>query len=55
MLPGAAFVDLAFTVGDRVGCQVLDELTLEAPLVLSEHGTQIQVLVDAPDGAGGVS
>ncbi|MCQ0003443.1 polyketide synthase dehydratase domain-containing protein [Actinomadura madurae] len=52
MLPGAAFVDLAFTVGDRVGCQVLDELTLEAPLVLSEHGTQIQVLVDAPDGAG---
>ncbi|MGW1077944.1 type I polyketide synthase, partial [Streptomyces sp. NPDC002537] len=32
--PGTGFVELAIRAGDQVGCGVLEELTLEAPLVL---------------------
>ncbi|MFJ9648954.1 type I polyketide synthase, partial [Streptomyces sp. NPDC101206] len=53
LLPGTAFVDLAVRAGDQVGCDVVEELTLEAPLVLPERGgVQLQVVVEAPDGAG---
>ncbi|MEU9292061.1 polyketide synthase dehydratase domain-containing protein, partial [Streptomyces sp. NPDC048275] len=53
LLPGTAFVELAVAAGDYVGCGFLDELTLEAPLVLpSGGGVQIQVAVGAPDGQG---
>ncbi|BBB01385.1 putative polyketide synthase [Actinacidiphila reveromycinica] len=46
LLPGTAFVDLAMHAGDLVGCPVLEELTLQEPLVLSEHGAvQLQVRV----------
>ncbi|MFT9479950.1 hypothetical protein [Streptomyces sp. Mo3] len=46
MLPGTAFVELALHAGDRVGCARLEELTLEAPLVLPEHGgVQVRVTV----------
>ncbi|KJK41246.1 hypothetical protein UK12_35070 [Saccharothrix sp. ST-888] len=38
LLPGTAFVELAIRAGDQVGCDLLDELTLEAPLVLPERG-----------------
>ncbi|SFY45532.1 beta-ketoacyl synthase N-terminal-like domain-containing protein, partial [Streptomyces atratus] len=33
LLPGTAFVELALHAGERVGCGVLDELTIQAPLV----------------------
>ncbi|AXX30085.1 Malonyl CoA-acyl carrier protein transacylase [Actinosynnema pretiosum subsp. pretiosum] len=53
LLPGTAFVELAVRAGDEVGCAVLEELTLEAPLVLPERGgVVLQVVVDAPDDGG---
>nr|UTI67673.1 AptF1 [Actinoallomurus sp. ID145808] len=53
LLPGTAFVELAITAGDQVGCGLLEELTIEGPLVLPEHGTvSIQLGVGVADDAG---
>ncbi|ROP35684.1 type I polyketide synthase [Saccharothrix texasensis] len=53
LLPGTAFVELAVRAGDEVACPVLEELTLEAPLVLpDEGGVVLQVVVDAPGDDG---
>ncbi|MEK8169509.1 hypothetical protein NKH77_06000 [Streptomyces sp. M19] len=50
LLPGTALVDLALTAGDLLDRPVLDELTLQAPLVVPERGAvQLQVAA-APDG-----
>ncbi|MCV6972401.1 acyltransferase domain-containing protein [Mycobacterium bohemicum] len=34
LFPGAGFVELAIRAGDEVGCSAVDELTLQAPLLL---------------------
>ncbi|MCX4530010.1 type I polyketide synthase, partial [Streptomyces sp. NBC_01551] len=53
LLPGAALVELAVRAGDHAGCGRLDELTLEAPLVLTETGgTQLRLAVAEPDAQG---
>ncbi|MFF5809738.1 type I polyketide synthase, partial [Streptomyces sp. NPDC012746] len=53
LLPGTAFVDLAIRAGDQVGCDVVEELTLEAPLVLPERGgVQLQLVIEAPTAPG---
>ncbi|MER7468543.1 type I polyketide synthase, partial [Streptomyces sp. NPDC097981] len=53
LLPGTAFVDLAIWAGDQVGCDTVEELTLEAPLILPERGgLQLQMYVSAPDADG---
>ncbi|MBI0298251.1 SDR family NAD(P)-dependent oxidoreductase, partial [Streptomyces sp. PRKS01-29] len=53
LLPGTAFVELAVRAGDHVGCEVLEELTLEAPLVLPEDGgVQLRLWVGAADDTG---
>ena len=53
LLPGTAFVELALRAGDEVGCDLLDELTLEAPLVLPADGAvQLQLAVGATDATG---
>ncbi|MGW2589030.1 SDR family NAD(P)-dependent oxidoreductase [Streptomyces sp. NPDC001515] len=53
LLPGTGFVELAVRLGDQVGCEVLEELTLEAPLVLPEHGgASLRVAAGAPDASG---
>ncbi len=53
LFPGAGFVELALRAGDEVGCNVVDELTLSAPLLLPPaDAIQVQVVVDAPDSAG---
>ncbi|MEU5930157.1 type I polyketide synthase, partial [Streptomyces antimycoticus] len=53
LLPGTAFVELAVRAGDQVGCEVLEELTLEAPLVLTEDGgVQLRLWVGAADDTG---
>ncbi|MFJ5310295.1 SDR family NAD(P)-dependent oxidoreductase, partial [Streptomyces sp. NPDC088350] len=53
VLPGAAFVELAVRAGDEVGCGVLDELLIEAPLVLPEGtSVQLQVVVGGVREAG---
>ncbi|MEU3012357.1 type I polyketide synthase [Nocardia asteroides] len=46
LLPGTGFVELALRAGAEAGCPVLDELTLQAALVLpASGGVQIQVVV----------
>ncbi|MFI2215100.1 type I polyketide synthase, partial [Streptomyces sp. NPDC020141] len=53
LLPGTAFVELALHAGGEVGCGVVEELTLERPLVLAEGvSVAVQVSVGAPDGSG---
>ncbi|MFE2679466.1 SDR family NAD(P)-dependent oxidoreductase, partial [Streptomyces hygroscopicus] len=53
VVPGTAFVELAVRAGDQVGCDLLDELTLHAPLVLpARGGVRLQVTVGAPDDTG---
>ncbi|KUO04930.1 hypothetical protein AQJ58_39955 [Streptomyces sp. DSM 15324] len=53
LFPGTGFLELALQAGLRVGCARLADLTLEAPLVLTEHGgVRIQVAVGGPDGSG---
>ncbi|MEU2834810.1 SDR family NAD(P)-dependent oxidoreductase, partial [Streptomyces lavendulae] len=50
LLPGTAFLEMAVRAGDELGCGRVDELTLEAPLVLPEHGAvQVRVVVGAAD------
>ncbi|PHQ51840.1 hypothetical protein BLA24_12240 [Streptomyces cinnamoneus] len=52
-VPGTAFVELAVRAGDQVGCDRVEELTLEAPLVLPERGgVQLQLAVSAADESG---
>jgi len=46
LLPGTAFVELAVRAADQVGLGRVEELTLEAPLILPEHGgVALQVVV----------
>ncbi|WP_234332475.1 SDR family NAD(P)-dependent oxidoreductase [Streptomyces sp. NRRL F-5650] len=52
-LPGTAFVELAVAAGDLVECPHVEELTMQAPLLLPETGDlDLQLTVDAPDGTG---
>ncbi|MDF9815662.1 acyl transferase domain-containing protein/acyl carrier protein [Streptomyces sp. SPB162] len=47
LLPGTGFVELAVQAGDRVGCPVLEELTLQAPLLLDGSGAvEFQLVVE---------
>ncbi|WP_199819891.1 polyketide synthase dehydratase domain-containing protein, partial [Streptomyces sp. NRRL S-118] len=50
IVPGTAWVELALAAGRRVGAPVVDELVMEAPLLLDE-GTTAQVRVSV--GAAG--
>ncbi|MEU4245688.1 SDR family NAD(P)-dependent oxidoreductase, partial [Actinoplanes sp. NPDC026619] len=53
LLPGAAFVELALLAGRRLDCDRLDELTLQAPLLLTGGDTvALQITVAEPDEAG---
>ncbi|GAB1818045.1 SDR family NAD(P)-dependent oxidoreductase [Herbidospora sp. RD11066] len=53
LLPGTAFVELALTAGSPAGCDRLEELTLEAPLILPDQGgVQLQIVVGEPDAVG---
>ncbi|MGB6162063.1 MAG: type I polyketide synthase, partial [Pseudonocardiaceae bacterium] len=53
VLPGVALVELAIRAGDEVGCAVLDELVIEAPLVLPQRGgLHMQVSVGSLDADG---
>ncbi|MEV6829668.1 type I polyketide synthase [Amycolatopsis sp. NPDC051102] len=53
LVPGTALLELAVRAGDQVGCEVVEELTLEAPLVLpARGGVAVQLFVGPPDGAG---
>ena len=53
VFPGAGFVELAIRAGDEVGCSVVDELMLAAPLVIPATGSvSMQVVVGAADESG---
>ncbi|MFE2219919.1 beta-ketoacyl synthase N-terminal-like domain-containing protein, partial [Streptomyces canus] len=53
LLPGTALVELAVQAADQVGCDLIDELTLETPLALGQQGgVQLQIAVGAPDAVG---
>ena len=53
LFPGAGFVELVLRAGDEVGCSVVEELTLLAPLVLPPSGgARVQVVVDAAGESG---
>ena len=52
-LPGTAVLELALLAGARTGCDLVDDLTLETPLLLPASGAvHIQLAVAAPDDAG---
>lgn len=52
-LAQAAFAELALRAGREVGCETVEELTLEAPLVLpATGGVQLQVTVGGADDRG---
>ncbi len=56
LFPGAGFVELAIRAGDEVGCGIVSELNLAAPLVLpagpAGASVAVQVVVDGPDESG---
>ncbi|MGA5819073.1 SDR family NAD(P)-dependent oxidoreductase [Kitasatospora sp. NPDC094028] len=53
LVPGTALVEMALTAGETVGCPVLDELIIEAPLILDEDTARhVQVTVGQPGDDG---
>ncbi|WP_055546106.1 SDR family NAD(P)-dependent oxidoreductase [Streptomyces kanamyceticus] len=53
LFPGTGFVEMALHAGRTLGCERLEELTLEAPLTLTEQGgARLQLVVQAPDDMG---
>ncbi|WP_425584251.1 SDR family NAD(P)-dependent oxidoreductase [Streptosporangium album] len=52
VVPATVFLELAIRAGDEVGCARVEDLTLAAPLTLSDQGVQVQVRVGGPDANG---
>ncbi|OBI53997.1 polyketide synthase [Mycobacterium kyorinense] len=53
LFPGAGFIEMVIRAGDEVGCGVIEELMLAAPLVLpASASVAVQVVVGAADEAG---
>ncbi|WP_245805218.1 type I polyketide synthase [Amycolatopsis australiensis] len=53
LLPGTGFVELAVRAADEAGCGLVEELTLEAPLVVpGSGGLRLQLTVDPDDETG---
>ncbi len=53
LMPGTGFVELALAAGQHVGSEMVEELTLQAPLLLSDdNAVQLQITVSAPDEEG---
>ncbi|MCX4098275.1 type I polyketide synthase [Nocardia sp. alder85J] len=46
LVPGTAFIEMALRAADLVGATGIGELVLQAPLVLSGTGADVQVVVD---------
>ncbi|MEU5540774.1 polyketide synthase dehydratase domain-containing protein, partial [Streptomyces sp. NPDC020362] len=53
VVPGAALIEMAMRAADEAGCGQVEELVIEAPLVLSpQSGVRVQLTVDGPDESG---
>ncbi|MFJ5105487.1 polyketide synthase dehydratase domain-containing protein, partial [Streptomyces sp. NPDC088554] len=51
VFPGTGFVELVVRAGEQVGCGCVEELVIEAPLVLPEEtGVRLQVVVEKAEG-----
>ncbi|MGW0860742.1 polyketide synthase dehydratase domain-containing protein, partial [Streptomyces sp. NPDC002690] len=54
LVPASALVELAVRAGDEVGCPMVRELAMTAPLTVPERGgLQLHVMVGDPDPDGG--
>ncbi|WP_147255800.1 type I polyketide synthase, partial [Streptomyces sp. PT12] len=52
LLPGTGLVELALRAAEQVDCGAIDELTLQAPLVIPEKGgVAVRVMVGGPDAS----
>ncbi|MGH4010160.1 MAG: SDR family NAD(P)-dependent oxidoreductase [Pseudonocardiaceae bacterium] len=53
LVPGTVLLELAACAGARVECELVEELTLQAPMVLPEQGgLRLQLIVGAPESDG---
>ncbi|MEU1073475.1 SDR family NAD(P)-dependent oxidoreductase [Streptomyces sp. NPDC005878] len=53
VVPGTAVLDMVLRAGDEAGTPLVDELVMEAPLVLPERSAlQVRITVSAPDTTG---
>ncbi|MFD5383411.1 SDR family NAD(P)-dependent oxidoreductase [Streptomyces sp. NPDC127074] len=53
LLAGTGFVELALAAGEQIGCDLLEQLTVEAPLILPAHGgVSVQVVVGNTEESG---
>src|SRR6516162_3664512 len=57
VFPGSGFVELAIRAGDEVGCSTVDELTMQAPLMLpakdsGSGSVSVQVVVGPAEESG---
>ncbi|MBB5940353.1 type I polyketide synthase [Streptomyces zagrosensis] len=53
LVPGTAMCEMALTIGRRLGCEVVDEMVIAAPLVLEDGVTrQIRVTAGVPGEDG---
>ena len=54
VVPGTTYVDMSLRAGVEVGCEVLEDLVFETPLVLSgeRDAVQLQLALGPPDESG---
>ncbi len=53
LMPGTGFLELALAAGQHVGAEIVEELMLQAPLLLADDGAvKLQVTVSEPDADG---
>nr|WTB28352.1 type I polyketide synthase [Streptomyces sp. NBC_00830]WTB35730.1 type I polyketide synthase [Streptomyces sp. NBC_00830] len=53
LLPGTGYIELAVRAGEEVGCDLVEELTIEAVMPLPAHGgVAVQTVVAAADAHG---
>ncbi|CAO5257808.1 hypothetical protein FAGKG844_840002 [Frankia sp. AgKG'84/4] len=53
LLPGTGFVELALRAAEQVGCDRVEEFTLDAPLILPERdAVDLQLRIGGPDDEG---
>ncbi|HYQ67738.1 MAG TPA: type I polyketide synthase [Actinophytocola sp.] len=53
IVPGTGYVEMAIEAGNQVGCDYLEEMVLETPLVVPDEGAcNVRFVIAAPDRAG---
>ncbi|EFL30436.1 polyketide synthase type I, partial [Streptomyces viridochromogenes DSM 40736] len=54
LFPGTGFMDLVLRAADQVGCQVVEELVVQAPLLLPDSGdVDLQIVIEPAGDDGG--